>query len=439
MCRRTLIQAALAACLVASCAPPPAPIPAASDAPRRVALIGWDGATWSVIDPLLRQGRLPQLAALLARGNRGILRAEPPLWSPALWTTIATGFPAADHGVTDFQLPDPRTGKPVLASTVHRRRAPLWRIASDGHKTVGFVGWWTTWPAEPVRGYMVSDHLAYNRYDDWTDRLPGDGFQLTFPPGLAAHLGPLAVAPAAVDASTITALVPFNASEQREMLAATKPIKFHGPSVMRFGYATDASNVRFATQLLTERAQPDLFGIVFILSDVAGHVFWHHHEPDQYPSDPDLGRLREAIPNTYEQIDRWTGELLARLDPETIVVVLSDHGMGAKHVLPSPEQHPSGDHVPEGIVVVAGPGLPHGADLGIRSQIDIAPTVLAWLGLPLARDMRGRAIEALLPRTAATLPHVDSYGDGRLPEDSLAESPSAEDYLERLRSLGYVQ
>jgi predicted AlkP superfamily phosphohydrolase/phosphomutase len=411
-------------------AAPPTAAPAS-----KVALIGWDGATWTVIDPLLRRGELPNVARLLERGARGTLLFDRPLLSPVVWTTLATGFPANEHGITDFQLPDPHGEGLILAASIHRRRAPLWKIASASGLTVGFVGWWTTWPAEPVRGFMVSDHLAYNRWDAWARRPEGEAYQLTFPPGLAEELAAHAVRPKTLEEETLVALVPFNEQERREMMEAERPVKFHAPSVLRFGYATDASNAAFASYLLDSRGQPDLFGAVFILSDVAGHVFWHHHEPERYGKlGPDVGRLGEAIPNVYRRLDAWTGEILDRLDPGTTVVLLSDHGMAGMH-RPQPGVAPSGDHTPEGILVISG-SVPAGADLGTVPALDVTPTVLSLLGLPLARDMPGRPVRALQhgePRW------VDSHGEGSSDIRPDSPSPGEEEYEERLRSLGYIQ
>ena len=30
---------------------------------------------------------------------------------------------------------------------------------------MGFVGWWVTWPAEKVNGFMVSDHFSITRFN----------------------------------------------------------------------------------------------------------------------------------------------------------------------------------------------------------------------------------------------------------------------------------
>lgn len=426
----------LALCLTVGCAGAPESVPAPD---AGVAVIGWDGATWRVIDPLLRQGRLPNLERLLERGSRGVLLAERPMYSPSLWTSLATGFPPSMHGVTDFQLPDPEGTGLVLAASFHRRRAPVWSIASAFDRSVGFVGWWTTWPAETVNGYMVSDHLAYNRWDAWARRAEGQDYRLTFPAELADELAVHAVRPDDVDARTISALVPFDEGELQELLRADRPVKFHAPSVMRFGYATDASVARFATHLLDSREQPDLFAAVFILSDVAGHVFWHHYEPEAFPGmRDDPGRLAEAIPNVYAQLDSWTGEILDRLDPDTRIILLSDHGMGPEGTLPVPDRNPAAFHRRDGILVVSGPGVTAGADLGEVSMLDVAPTLLALLGLPLARDLPGRVMAAAFPEIDLGQSWVDSYGDGRSQLPPLP-SPGAEDYEERLRALGYIE
>ncbi len=419
------------------CAAPSKP---AHEETAKVAVIGWDGATWRVIDPLLRRGQLPHLERLLERGSRGVLLAERPTYSPAMWTSLATGFPPQAHGVTDFQLPDPDGTGLVLAATFHRHKAPIWRIASAFGRSVGFVGWWTTWPAETVNGYMVSDHLAYNRWDAWARRAEGQDYRLTFPAELTDELASHAVRPDDVDAATISALVPFDAGELQEMLSAEKPVKFHAPSVVRFGYATDASVAAFAGHLLGSREQPDLFAAVFILGDVAGHVFWHYYEPEAFPDmTDDPGRLADAIPNIYRQLDEWTGEILERLDPNTRVILLSDHGMGPEGTLPVPDRNPAAFHRREGIVVVSGPGVTAGADLGELSMLDVAPTLMALLGLPLARDLPGRFMSAAFPEVDASgLAWVDSYGDGRSEFPALP-SPGEEDYEERLRALGYIE
>ena len=69
---------------------------------RPIALVGLDAADWSRVDPLIAAGTLPTFARLRSHGRTGVLIATPPLVSPIIWTTIATGMQPEDHGVLDF-------------------------------------------------------------------------------------------------------------------------------------------------------------------------------------------------------------------------------------------------------------------------------------------------------------------------------------------------
>ena len=64
----------------------------------KVLLIGWDGADWQMITPLLEAGILPSLEGLIERGVMGNLATLRPILSPILWTSIATGRRADAHG-----------------------------------------------------------------------------------------------------------------------------------------------------------------------------------------------------------------------------------------------------------------------------------------------------------------------------------------------------
>ena len=135
----------------------PAARPAAA---RRLLVVGLDGLDWSIADPLIAAGRMPNLARLARQGVRADLLSLSPMLSPVVWTTIATGVEPTRHGILDFvvQAAD-GTRQPVTAA---QRRAPtVWEMLSREGLSVGVVGYWASWPAEPVRGYVVSDRIAY--------------------------------------------------------------------------------------------------------------------------------------------------------------------------------------------------------------------------------------------------------------------------------------
>ncbi len=137
--------------------------------PYKVLIVGMDGATFRVMDPLLASGQLPAFQGLIERGMRSPLRSQKPMASPILWTTMATGHKRQDHGIQSFIVyKDPK--KPTrgtLVSSEDRKTLALWNIASALGRSIGFVGWWASWPAEPVNGWMVSDRLTPDRWNLW--------------------------------------------------------------------------------------------------------------------------------------------------------------------------------------------------------------------------------------------------------------------------------
>ena len=69
---------------------------------ERLVIIGMDGLTWNLLDPMMERGELPNFKALVDQGQGTLLESERPIRSPALWTTIATGQPRSTHGIYDF-------------------------------------------------------------------------------------------------------------------------------------------------------------------------------------------------------------------------------------------------------------------------------------------------------------------------------------------------
>ncbi|MGB3562857.1 MAG: alkaline phosphatase family protein, partial [Thermoanaerobaculia bacterium] len=193
----------------------------------KVLLVGIDGATFRVLDPLLEAGDLPVMADLIQRGARGVLESRKPFRSPALWTTVATGKSPKDHGVKNFKLPpvDSDKRRPVLVSSHHRQSLALWNMLGPFGLQVGFLGWWVTWPAEPVNGWIVSDRVTHSRWIDWASGFKDES--LTFPPELADEVRGLVVDPKDPPMDEIDQLVELSDEERSELIASTRPIYGH--------------------------------------------------------------------------------------------------------------------------------------------------------------------------------------------------------------------
>jgi hypothetical protein len=112
----------------------------------RVAIIGLDGADWSVIDPLLAANELPNLAALLSRGRGAVLRSIEPIQSPVVWTSIFSGRPPHEHGIANWKS----------AHTANRRTGVLWEMAGAAGLASLVVNVPGTWPPTAVEGGLVS-------------------------------------------------------------------------------------------------------------------------------------------------------------------------------------------------------------------------------------------------------------------------------------------
>jgi hypothetical protein len=437
-------------------------------ADTRVLIVGIDGATFSVIDALLAEGALPTFARLIENGARAPLRSQAPTISVSVWNTIATGRTAEDHGITNFRARNPETGKLTerLVSSNERRTLALWNLVGPFGKSSGIVGWWASWPAEPVDGWIVSDRMARGRWSEWLDAERGG--QLTFPGPLAAELAPMVVDPGEPPLDEIARLADFTEAELAEIAAARTPLYSHGLSVAKFAYCAQRSYEEMALHQF-HKGQPDLGAVYLIAVDPISHTFWHTYEPEAFaPGAIDLeeaARLGEIIPNLYRHNDAYIGRLLAEIDSDTAVFVISDHGFRAGKRLPREEPAAQfaenfderlGEAMQKGSVTIGQPGTHQMNGIFIASGgpiragvtttagiLDVAPTVLAVMGLPVPGDMPGRVLEEIVePEFWAAHPirRIDSYerliSREKLP---VAGAVDDEEALQMLRALGYIR
>jgi hypothetical protein len=400
---------------------------------RKVFFFGIDGADWRVVEPLLAAGRMPHLARLIAAGASGPLATLPDANSAVIWASIATGTRPAVHGVLDFYrieltgmrgpgvFPVHRTFFKEAAAYLQRfgmaaRRAvhrgsleavPIWEIVDGLGLTIGVVdGYYYSYPVGELanpRSWVIANGARAR----W--RAAAAAGERLEPATLATYVRPRAAWDVAV------------------------------PYLDRHGFRWKCA----ATPDLIDRfGQPRLLVLYSREPDVSQHLYWRWLEPERYPA---LGQAADArhaaaIPTVYEELDACLGRVLARLDAETVVVVASDHGHAPTILHQAYSQH---RHGPPGVLVLAGSGIRSGARLTGAHVLDLHPTLLHLLGLPVPERVAGQVLAAALsPASLARTPvrHVSSY-DGVASARPLPASASAERsarVLERLRALGYV-
>jgi predicted AlkP superfamily phosphohydrolase/phosphomutase len=116
---RSLGLALVLLAIVSGCRP--------GDRHGRVIVLGLDGMDPDVVERLMAEGALPHFRQLRDGGASGRLRSSPPLLSPIIWTTIATGKPPETHGIGHFVATDPQTGKQLpVTSRMRRVKALCW-------------------------------------------------------------------------------------------------------------------------------------------------------------------------------------------------------------------------------------------------------------------------------------------------------------------------
>jgi predicted AlkP superfamily phosphohydrolase/phosphomutase len=364
--------------------------------------------------------------------------------SPVIWASIATGKLPEKHGILDFfartglrELGDdpaedapkrPRTQVPQTSNLWRAR--PIWRILSGLGRTVGVVGWWTTWPAQPVNGTLVSDYVQYRH-----GATPYSGLHSTYPDSLASTVERLRVKTENVSWAEIFQFVP--AIDTTKITARQKQLT----DDLKWIYAADMTFYRVGLELYRRR-HPDFFTVYFRGVDEICHMYWDidllNDRLDSPLTDAERAWLKPLIPNYYVFTDRLLGDFLHETDKSTDVIVCSDHGFGGggQGVMA---------HKPDGIIFMMGPHVVKGGTISGANVLDVAPTILAIYGLPTARDMDGRPISggldpklvARLERETRLLTYEPAHPEGKSEEP--LRSPVDQELRERLRSLGYIQ
>lgn len=122
----------------------------------RLVILGLDGATWTVLDPMRRRGLMPNLDALLARSAHGTLRSTIPPVTSAAWTTMMTGCSPARHGVFDHRYYDAAAGQMKVNHSGRIRVPTVWHLLSAAGRSVVSLNLPGTYPPPAVRGVIVS-------------------------------------------------------------------------------------------------------------------------------------------------------------------------------------------------------------------------------------------------------------------------------------------
>ena len=249
----------------------------------RVLVIAVDGADWDVLEPLLEAGRMPHLARLREGGTSGPLRTLDDIaLSPVIWTSVVTGKPPREHGITWFLVDTPE-GKRVPVRSHNRKVKALWNILAEQGKAPGVVGWWASAPAEDVgAGVIASDALGYHGFGRGGEGLPDA--QKVHPSDLHEDLSLLVPPVAQIDYSFARRFFDLSADEfyaQAFTGSGGRRVDVESPIQLFQEYASTTLGYTAISQHLLERFDLDLFLVYYESTDSLSHLFMKYAPPKQ--------------------------------------------------------------------------------------------------------------------------------------------------------------
>lgn len=265
---------------------------------NRVFVLGWDGATWDILRPLMAEGRLPVLQSLMAKGVSGTLNSVFPPLSPVAWTTVMTGKNSGKHGIFEFveHHHNPLSGRVNTSKAI--RSELVWETAGRfGKRSVaGAVP--MSYPPRPFNGFFVGDFLS-----------PADASDFS------------------------------NDAETFEQLKSALGGKYRAWATVTHDGGHEADALADLTSFLTEHLAAvehmathqewDLFMYDLMATDRIQHELWHAWQPNHMKAKGrDLSRIRDGFIQFWEMLDTGVGRILEKLGSDTNVILMSDHGFG---------------------------------------------------------------------------------------------------------------
>jgi predicted AlkP superfamily phosphohydrolase/phosphomutase len=232
----------------------------------------------------MRAGDLPNLARAFETGSAVEMNSSLPDVSAVAWTSINTGKNPAKHGIYGFVDRRAGTNAMEIMTANHVRAKTIWELVSDAGRRAVAINVPLSFPPQRINGVVVSDFLATSlpkavHPSTVLPMLEGIGYRIDTDPTVARQ--------------SLEAFVEdFRVTAQKRAEAVLN---------------------------LMDREDWDLFMVVFMETDRLHHFMWQYME-EQHP----VYGLKFL--DCYRLIDDLAGRIIARLDADDQLIVLSDHG-----------------------------------------------------------------------------------------------------------------
>src|SRR6185437_10819786 len=259
-------------------------------------VLGLDGGTWDLLDPLIGEGLLPNFAQLRKDGASAFTSTTWPAHTGPGWATFANACMPGQHGIFQFFHTQDPLYRGRIVGTRDFGRESCWEWAAARNLLLGLVNVPMSHPAVPLPGYQITWPLkqttSYCSPHHLLSDLSRNGCY--FQSDLATMY-------------------------RGDLNYIDHAIKFV-PERMR------------AARHLLQNWNADVFAIVLTEADRVCHHYWQFSDPSHplYKHDAPQ-KFRGAIRTILSLIDAELGETLKLLSDDCSVIVVSDHGFGPGH------------------------------------------------------------------------------------------------------------
>ncbi|MEM7569328.1 MAG: alkaline phosphatase family protein [Pseudomonadota bacterium] len=350
------------------------------------------GFDWRIAQPLVDDGVLPNLEALIEGGVIGNVATPPPLSWPVPTVSLLTGTLADKHRIFSPFVPvEAETGEKSITVFGMRNAslAPFWTYLAQSGKTCAHVGWPGMYPVPQDTDITgVSDMFAHAKgktFDAWP--LDEAALSADLPRDVFAdlRLHPVEV--------TQQMLLPFLEH------AETLDLETDTRASMIVSLLARLSTLHGAATWILEHRRPDVLSVHFDYLQHLSSLFIGYAAPQlEQVTDHDHALYGKVTEGAYRFLDMLLARYRDLLDADANIVIVSAHGMRIGDMRAAPRLdgsvNASEGYRPLGAVLGCGPRL-KADDLisGARIQ-DVAPTLMALLGVDAGEQMEGQALKA---------------------------------------------
>jgi predicted AlkP superfamily phosphohydrolase/phosphomutase len=267
---------------------------------NKLLVIGLDGASFNVLDPLIDSGHLPNIAMLIAGGSRANLETTFPPITAVAWSSFMTGKNPGKHGIFEFVRRDHRSNREMAVNASFRKGRAIWDILSDAGKQVIVHNFPCTYPPHEIKGLMIADFMTPRGRSDFT-----------YPESLLNELEQ-------------------KFGDYRLHLSQTYAEGNVG-AVLDELFDELEYKAKVTEYLMTQYSW-DAFFQYFWGTDRIQHELWHIID-DQHPRHDkgEAAAYRDRVYRYFSRVDEIIGRLIELAGQDSFVLIASDHGFGPAH------------------------------------------------------------------------------------------------------------